>query len=262
MPTKSSDQITEPNALIQLDGRQGIQSIEVGAELLRQLAASAKPLSLKDLSERSAMSATKAHRYLVSFCRIGLTEQNAETGHYDLGPFALVMGLTRLARTDALAMARPVARALRDSLDLTVSVAVWGNRGPTLVYWLDSTHPIAVNLKVGSVLPVARSSNGRCFAAHLPRQAIEALMPESDWPSLTASMVDVKKYGAARAQSDLLPGINSFSAPVLDAWAVPQVVISVIGHADQLDVAWTSPALTQLLAQCVKLSDDLGFKAS
>jgi DNA-binding IclR family transcriptional regulator len=249
-----------PNALTH-DARQGIQSIEVGAQLLQQLTQSAKALSLKELSDKSAMSPAKAHRYLVSFCRIGLTVQDSETGFYDLGPFALSMGLTRLARTDALAMARPVARRLRDELDLTVSVAVWGNRGPTLVYWLDSLHPVAVNLKLGSVMPLARSSNGRCFAAFLPSAITQPLLAPDDKAMLNKAVADVHRYGAARAQSDLLPGINSFSCAVLDAWGAPVLVISVIGHTAQLNVAWSSPVLPRLRQATKQLSHELGFKS-
>ncbi len=240
------------------DARQGIQSIEVGAELLRQLAQAPHAMSLKDLADKSAMSPAKAHRYLVSFCRIGLTMQEAETGFYDLGPFALRLGLTRLARTDALAMARPVARRLRDELDVTVSIAVWGNRGPTLVYWLDSQHPVSVNLKVGSVMPMARSSNGRCFAAYLAEPAYLDLVASADRAMLKESIVEVQRYGAARAQSDLLPGVNSFTAPVLDAWGTPQLALSIIGHSSQLAVEWTSEVLQRLLEATQQLSRDLG----
>jgi DNA-binding IclR family transcriptional regulator len=246
---------------LSVDDRQGIQSIEVGAVLLRRLNESPRALSLKELAQRSEMSAAKAHRYLVSFCRIGLTTQEPETGHYDLGPFALSLGLTRLARTDALAMARPVARQLRDELDLTVSIAVWGNHGPTLVYWLDSLHPIAVNLKVGAVMPIARSSNGRCFATYLAPAVVQPLLPKQDWPLLVEATNEVRLHGAARAQSDLLPGINSFSAAVFDAWGVAQLVISVIGHNPQLTVPWSSPVLKTLLNATQRLSSDLGYRA-
>jgi DNA-binding IclR family transcriptional regulator len=243
------------------DERQGIQSIEVGAVLLRCLNESPSALSLKELALRSDMSAAKAHRYLVSFCRIGLTIQEPETGHYDLGPFALSLGLTRLARTDALAMARPVARQLRDEFDLTVSIAVWGNHGPTLVYWLDSLHPVAVNLKVGAVMPIARSSNGRCFATYLAPAIVQPLLPKEEWPLLIEAKKEVRLHGAARAQSDLLPGINSFSAAVFDAWGVAQLVMSVIGHNPQFTVPWSSPVLKALLNATQRLSSQLGYRS-
>lgn len=252
--------ISTTKSIVKTDDRKGIQSIEVGAELLKQLAESPRAMTLKDLSDKSFMSAAKAHRYLVSFARMGLTQQDPETGHYDLGPFALTLGLTKLARTDALAMARPIARRLRDELDLTVSLAVWGNRGPTLVFWLDAVHPIAVNLKVGSVMPIARSSNGRCFAAYLPQAVVAPLLPKEDTSLLAQAINEVRQYGAARAQNELLPGINSFSAAVFDAWGTPQVVMSLIGHSPQFAVSWGSKNLARLIAATQQLSTDLGFK--
>ena len=60
--------------------QQGIQSIEVGNELLVVLAAALRPLTLKDLAAGARMSAPKAHRYLVSYMRLGLVEQEADTG--------------------------------------------------------------------------------------------------------------------------------------------------------------------------------------
>lgn len=73
--------------------RQGIQSIEVGARLLRALAANGRSMMLRDVARNAGMPAAKAHRYLVSFMRMGLVEQDANTGRYDLGEFSLELGL-------------------------------------------------------------------------------------------------------------------------------------------------------------------------
>ena len=53
------------------------------------------------------MPAAKAHRYLASFMPAGLIEQHPESGRYDLGPFALELGLglAAMARLDPLALA-------------------------------------------------------------------------------------------------------------------------------------------------------------
>ena len=52
--------------------RAGIQSVEVGFSLLDALANAGDALMLRDLAARAGMSAAKAHRYLVSFQRLGL----------------------------------------------------------------------------------------------------------------------------------------------------------------------------------------------
>jgi len=61
----------------------GIQSIEVGGELLRALARSGEPMMLRDLAREAGMTPAKAHPYLASFSRIGLIEPNACDGAFD-----------------------------------------------------------------------------------------------------------------------------------------------------------------------------------
>src|SRR5512140_1094709 len=109
--------------------QQGIQSIEVGNELLVVLTNASQPLTLKDLAARSRMSAPKAHRYLVSYARLGLVEQEADTGRYGLGEFALRLGLAALGRLDPVTAAAGVTRELAEAIDQTVAVAIWATHG-------------------------------------------------------------------------------------------------------------------------------------
>ena len=86
--------------------RAGIQSVEVGFELLQAMSEADGPLMLRDLAAAAGMSAAKAHRYLVSFQRLGLVMQDPVSTRYDLGPAALRLGLASLARIDAVKLAR------------------------------------------------------------------------------------------------------------------------------------------------------------
>src|SRR6185437_3015681 len=52
--------------------RSGIQSIEVGFRLLDVLTREPRAMMLRDLAQRAGMSPAKAHRYLVSFLRLGV----------------------------------------------------------------------------------------------------------------------------------------------------------------------------------------------
>ncbi len=77
--------------------QRGIQSVEVGGQLLRALAHQGRPMALKDLAREAGMSAAKAHPYLVSFGKLGLIEQDALSGRYGLGPLAMQLGLDQPA---------------------------------------------------------------------------------------------------------------------------------------------------------------------
>jgi hypothetical protein len=105
--------------------QQGIQSIEVGAQVLRALEAGRGPLALSEVARNCAMHPAKVHRYLVSLVRAGLASQDARTGQYDLGPAARHLGVEALRRMDAESIAAAYTSRLRDQTDHTTNVAVW-----------------------------------------------------------------------------------------------------------------------------------------
>lgn len=156
--------------------RSGIQSIEVGFRLIEVLTEASNAMMLRDLAHAAGMNPAKAHRYLVSFQRLGLIVQDPVSGRYDLGPFTLRMGLAHLARIDAFKAARFALSELRDAIDQTVGLAVWGNQGPTVVHWLESTFPMRVPLRLGDVMPMLESAAGRLFAAYLPARQTAPLI--------------------------------------------------------------------------------------
>ena len=145
--------------------RAGIQSVEVGFGLLDVLARATGPLMLRDLAMAAGMSAAKAHRYLVSFQRLHLVVQDANSTLYDLGPAALTLGLASLSRIDAVKLARERIAALMQDIGHTVALAVWGNHGPTIVHWEESPLAVTVNLRLGDVMPLLASATD----AVLPR---------------------------------------------------------------------------------------------
>lgn len=164
--------------------QRGIQSIEVGGALLQALADHGSPMMLKDLAAAANMPAAKAHPYLVSFVKLGLAEQDARTGRYRLGPFALQLGLSALRGLDPVRIATQQAALLADESQLSIAVAVWGNFGPTVIHIEEGQRPIHVNMRPGTVLmPLLLSATGRVFAAFMPGRTIEPLLRRETQPA-------------------------------------------------------------------------------
>jgi DNA-binding IclR family transcriptional regulator len=280
MPTlpADTDLDLEPDADGELDApaRSGIQSIEVGFRLLEVLTHTNGPMMLRDLARAAPMNPAKAHRYLVSFARLGLVTQTPE-GRYDLGPFALEMGLVSLNRQDPMRRARPAAAALRDEIDQTVGLAVWGNQGPAIVHWEEASHPVTVSLRLGDVMPMLNSATGRVFGAYLPRaqtlpfiqrELERAAAREAD-PELPRTLeaydaicAEVRAYGAARIHGGVLPGINAMSLPVFDANAQLCLVLIALGAQSTFDTSWSGPLERRLRLAAQQLSADLGYVAA
>jgi len=257
------------------DGRQGIQSIEVGVPLLRVLADHGAPMMLRDLAREAGMPAAKAHRYLVSFVRTGLVTQDPISGRYDLGHFALDLGLASLARLDAVRVATSVLDALGEEIGETVALAVWGNMGPTIVRWVESRHPVTVNLRTGAVMPLLHSAIGLCFAAFLDSPNIERRVDEELQISargadtrapITRSQFDaliaeVRRQGMSRAVGSVIPGINAFSAPVFNHEGKMALAITGLGPAGLFPPDWEGPIPNAIRAAAHAISRQLGWRA-
>lgn len=253
--------------------RAGIQSVEVGFTLLNVLGKAAGPLMLRDLAAAAGMSAAKAHRYLVSFQRLELVVQDTASTRYDLGPAALKLGLASLSRLDAVKLARERVAALMEQIGHTIALAVWGNHGPTIVHWEESPQSVTVNLRLGDVMPLLSSATGRCFAAHVARDAILPMLRDEmaraqkagrkDLPAnmneVKALLDEVRAQGGARVVDTLLPGIVGLCVPVFDADGHMVLGIVTLGSIATFDPAWDGAVHRPLAAAAAQLSSDLGF---
>ena len=199
----------------------GIQSVEVGGQLLLALAHHGRPLALKDLAREAGMAPGKAHPYLVSFGKLGLIEQDPATGRYGLGPLAMQLGLISLQQYDPVRLATPLIEDLAQSLGHTVAIAVWGDRGPTIVRVAEGPSPVHISMRHGTVMSLRGTASGWLFAAHRPSAAVDEVLaheppgsPEYDAAAFAARLDEVRAQGAARAVDLSVPGVSAMAAPV------------------------------------------------
>ncbi|MBC7500894.1 MAG: IclR family transcriptional regulator [Herminiimonas sp.] len=268
--------------------RQGIQSVEVAGPLLRALAQASAPLALSALAKNAGMPAAKAHRYLVSLIRVGLVEQEAATGLYDLGRLALELGLASLNRIDAVKLADETMSSLREATSETVALAIWGNMGPTYVRLLQSRRPVTINLQIGSVMPMTYTASGLCFAAFFEDTEKERLLHQElarnrrekfDAPQTRAALAalidETRQHGLARiigrlepsallhpattrAAERLLAGFNAFAAPVYDHEGKMRFALTVVGSSAHVSHAWQGDIAMQTRDHAAALSRRLG----
>lgn len=279
-----------PPPFAKATSQQGIQSVEVAGPLLRSLSSAAGSLSLSALSKIAGMPAAKAHRYLVSLIRVGLVEQDALSGEYDLGPLALELGLASLGRMDAIKLADEAMSTLRDATSETVALAIWGNLGPTYIRLMQSRRPVTINLQIGSVMPMTYTASGLCFAAFLPEKETAQLLQgelarnrrdKLDAPhtrsALAPLLAETRQHGMARiigrldpaavrdpgksrAAERLLAGFNAFSAPVFDHDGRMRFALTVVGSAAHVSQAWNGEIARSVLHHAAQLSARLGYR--
>jgi DNA-binding IclR family transcriptional regulator len=253
-----------------LENQRSIQSIEIGGRLLNALALQSGPMSLKELAQAADMTPSKAHPYLVSFSRLGLIEQERDSGQYRLGPAALQLGLSCLRQLDPLKIAGPLMEELSERIQQSVVIAVWGNLGPTVVRMIESHQPIHVNMRVGTVMSVNRTATGKIFAAFMPEQKLEALKGIAlgdrmlrdqkiiDVRLPSQELVRIKRTAMAQAIGQPIPGIHALSAAVFDQFGALALAITALGPAESFDVALDGPIAQALRDTADQISHRLG----
>jgi DNA-binding IclR family transcriptional regulator len=254
--------------------RRGVQSIEVGGRLLAALVAAGQPAMLRDLAATAGLTAAQAHAYLASFRTLGMVEQDATSGRYSLGPFALQLGLARMRVFAPLRAAGAGIADLAAELGLMVTLAVWGSFGATIVQVQESVDQVHVNLRAGTVYSLSGTATGQVFAAFLPPAIVaprlagelaegshtqrigRALSP----PEVRAAIDAVRAAGYATTEGVPVPGINAVAAPVFDHAGQLQMVVTVIGPAAALPIVAGMPQTVALLAFTGRLSAQLGYE--
>jgi DNA-binding IclR family transcriptional regulator len=253
------------------NSQRSIQSVELGFRLIRCLE-EAESLSLKELSVRADMPASKAHLYLVSFRRVGLVSQEEGSGRYALGPYALQLGLAALRKLDVGRLAHPVLQNLSIETGEAVYLAVWGNRGPCVTVRFDGSRPLPMSLQIGYVLPVISTATGRIFLSYLSRKTtasiVEAESAESasrgrnyDEAVLEKIIAETRSRGVARTDGLLNIGFTALSAPVFAHDGALAAAITLIGPSDGIDASFTGAGAQKLRKAAEGLSVQMGLEA-
>ena len=251
--------------------QRGIQSVEVGGQLLLALAHHGRPMALKDLAREAGMVAAKAHPYLVSFSKLGLIEQDKATGWYGLGPLALQLGLMALQQADPVRAAASVLPELTLTLGHTVALALWGNRGPTIVHLVESPAAVHVNMRLGTVFSISDTASGRLFAALQPCEALRALYEQERrqlrvslpvWSEFERQLDDIRRHGLSRSEGSVVAGVSAMSAPVFDHQGQLALALIAIGPSAAFDTRWSGAVAQALLNAAKQVSHRLGHRVT
>ncbi len=247
----------------------GIQSVEQGVKLLETLIESRGSLPLRTLAQASGMSPSMAHRYLTSFIRAGLVQQDSDSGHYDLGTLALRLGMAALNRADFIQIADDEFRQLVTRVNVDGHLSVWGDYGVTIVRIYNSQAPLLSELRLGAVLPLYDSAAGRLFLAHQSQTQVKPILRaelarrEENKPTakeVAAAAADARREGFAWIDGQVFHGIRAVAAPVFDPQGEMRATMSLVSNKPSL-VELPNAIVDDLCATALRISQRIGWQA-
>jgi IclR family transcriptional regulator, carbohydrate utilization repressor len=244
-----------------------IQVLERAFALLDLLASQPEPVALKDISEKTGLHPSTAHRILNDLT-IGRYVDRPHAGSYRLGMRLLEMGNLVKARLDVRDAAIPPMRELHKFTHQPVNLSM--RQGDEIVY-VERTYSERSGMQVvraiGGRAPLHLTSVGKLFLAHddLPRVRAYASRTGltghtrnsiTDITRLERELATVRSSGCARDDEELEMGVRCMAAGIFDDQGKLVAGLSVSAPADRLEESWVD----RVKATAAQISAALGYR--
>ena len=223
--------------------------------LIDVLASREEAVSLKEISEKTGLHPSTAHRILNDLT-IGRYVDRPEPGSYRLGMRLLELGNLVKARLDVRDAALGPMRELHKLTHQPVNLSM--RQGDEIVYIeraYSERSGMQVVRAIGGRAPLHLTSVGKLFLAHDDAQRVRAYATRTglaghtrnsitQLPVLERELSKARQYGTARDNEELELGVRCMAAGILDDQGKLVAGLSISAPADRLEEEW----LTKLQA--------------
>ncbi len=246
-----------------------IQVIERMFALIDVLAAREDAISLKEISLKTGLHPSTAHRILNDLAT-GRFVDRPEAGSYRLGMRLLELGNLVKSRLSVRDAALGPMRELHNLTQQPVNLSM--RQGDEIVYVeraFSERSGMQVVRAIGGRAPLHLTSVGKLFLAADDAQRVRAYATRTglaghtrnsitQLPELERELSRARQYGIARDNEELELGVRCMAAGIYDDQGRLVAGLSISAPADRLDEGW----LNKLKATASEISRALGYKAA
>ncbi len=244
-----------------------IQVIERMFTLIDVLASREEAISLKEISEKTGLHPSTAHRILNDLT-VGRFVDRPEAGSYRLGMRLLELGNLVKGRLNVRDAALAPMRELHKLIQQPVNLSM--RQGDEIVYIeraYSERSGMQVVRAIGARAPLHLTSVGKLFLAvddpvrvraYATRTGLSGHTRNSitQLPVLERELSRVRQYGIARDNEELEMGVRCIAAGIYDDQGKLLAGLSISAPADRLDEEW----LAKLQSTADQISASLGHK--
>jgi len=243
-----------------------VQVIERMFTLIDVLASREEAVSLKEISEKTGLHPSTAHRILNDLT-IGRYVDRPESGSYRLGMRLLELGNLVKGRLNVREAAMVPMRLLHKQIQQPVNLSV--RQGDEIVYVeraYSERSGMQVVRAIGGHAPLHLTSTGKLFLAADDPQRVRAYATRTGLAgnthnsitqlgTLEHELAKARQYGIARDNEELELGVRCIAAGIYDDQGKLIAGLSISAPADRIDEGW----LPRLQSTAAEISMSLGF---
>ena len=256
--------MTKPESMLPV--KPTVQVIERMFSLLDILANREEAMSLKEISEKSGLHASTAHRILNDLATGRFVDRPA-AGTYRLGMRLLELGNMVKARLNVRDAALAPMRELHKLTQQPVNLSM--RQGDEIIYVeraYSERSGMQVVRAIGGRAPLHLTSVGKLFLAFDDPQRLRSYATRTglagqtrnsitQLPILERELSKARQYGIARDNEELEIGVRCMAAGIYDDQNELVAGLSISAPADRLDESW----LPKLQATANEISTALGY---
>jgi DNA-binding IclR family transcriptional regulator len=185
MRQTKSQPIAMPRALSP-DAPYRIQVIDRATQILECFDFDAHELSVSEISQRTGLHKSTAHRILIALQYNGFIQQNPETGNYHLGIKLFKFGQLAVMRLNLREIARPLLRVLMEETKETVHLAILDEGQVFYLEKVEGRYALRMPSHVGRHVPAYCTSLGKAMLSCLEEAEVRRLLGRHSLRAYTA----------------------------------------------------------------------------
>jgi DNA-binding IclR family transcriptional regulator len=220
----------------------GLKSVAAALDLLDCFVED-EELGVSQVARQLGVAKSTAHRLLTTLASRGLIEQSTRTGRYRLGLHLFELGHLALTRLDLRRESRTLLEELRQVSGWTVHLAIAQGADALFLERLPTLRGMQAMEEFRRRWPLHATSSGKAICAFDPEAAQARI--SAGFPVFTSHTVNsevafrshlavVRTRGYATSREELMYGLASVAAPVLDPQGVARAAISITGSMSEL----------------------------
>lgn len=232
-------------AALQPKERKFVTALARGLEVLSCFHASDRYLGNNQIAERTGLPKTTVSRLTFTLTEQGFLSFLPSLNKFRLGTAVLSLSYSLLGQMDVRRIARPLMQALAEHTQAAVNIGVRDRLDMVYIDTYRNASSYAVQLDVGSQLPIATTSMGRACLVALPEQERLELMEEirkqdeQNWPqikdAIDQSLLDYRERGYCLSLGDWRKEVHAIAVPLVPEDGSEVIVFSCSGASFQFN---------------------------
>lgn len=221
-----------------------VQALDRALGLLSDLAR-ADEKTLTELSLKTGMAPSTAHRLLVTMQRHGIVAYDEITQNWMVGVEAFRIGSSFVRRMKVVQAGRPIMRELMEATGETANLAVADAGEVVFVSQVETHEAIRAFFPPGTRGPMHASGIGKALLSELPREAVQRILQKRGLYSFTpktftstdalfADLKRIRNRGWSIDDEERNIGMRCLAAPIYNEHGEAVAGVSISGPSVRL----------------------------